>query len=93
MPNSAVLKGAVFNYSQGFQFICDEIRVLFTLGSDGQLARAMLLRVAKEAIGEYIVEAQTSWDAISDDDKSVNPPLEPNVTLFVSGGSLKFTLS
>ena len=62
MANSAVLKGAVFNYSQGFQFICDEIRVLFTLGSDGQLARAMLLRVAKEAIGEYIVEAQTSWD-------------------------------
>jgi small-conductance mechanosensitive channel len=93
IPNSAVLKGTVFNYSQGFQFIWDEIRVLFTLGSDCELARDMLSRIAKEAIGEYIVEAQTSWNAISGDYQSVNPPLEPTVTLVVSGGSLKFTLS
>ena len=93
IPNSTVLKGSVFNYSQGFRFIWDEIKVLFTTTSDCQLAREMLLRVAKEAIGEYLVEAQTSWKVISDNYRSENPPLEPTVALVVNGGSLEFSVS
>src|SRR5271156_4164685 len=50
IPNSTVLKGPIFNYSQGFRFIWDEIRVVFKITSDCQLARAMLLRAANEAI-------------------------------------------
>jgi small-conductance mechanosensitive channel len=93
IPNSAVLKGSVFNYSQGFRFIWDEIRVLLTNTSDRQSAREMLLRVAKEAIGEYLVEAQTSWKVFSDNYRSENPPLEPTVVLVVNGGSLEFTVN
>ncbi len=93
IPNSTVLKGSVFNYSQGFQFIWDEIKVLFTTTSDCQLAREMLLRVAKEAIGEYLVEAQTSWNAMSDNYRSANPPLDPTVALVVNAGRLEFTVS
>src|SRR6202453_4050451 len=93
IPNSAVLKGSVFNYSQGFQFIWDEIKVLFTSPSDCQLAKEILLRVAKDAVGEYMVEAQTSWKAMSDNYRSANPPLEPTVALVVNAGSLEFTVS
>src|ERR1700691_4444577 len=93
IPNSAVLKGPVFNYSQGFRFIWDEIKVLFTTTSDCQLAREMLLRVAKEAIGEYLLKAQTSWKMMSDNYRSANPPLEPTVALLVNAGSLEFTVS
>jgi small-conductance mechanosensitive channel len=93
IPNSTVLKGTVFNYSQGFQFIWDEIKVLFTVTSDCQLAREMLLRVAKESIGEYLIEAQLSWRLVSDNFKILNPPLEPIVTLNVNNGSLEFGLS
>jgi small-conductance mechanosensitive channel len=93
IPNSAVLKGSVFNYSQGFQFIWDEIKVLFTTTSDYKLAREMLLRVAKDAIGEYLLEAQISWKAMSDNYGSVNPPLEPTVALVVNSGSLEFSVS
>jgi small-conductance mechanosensitive channel len=93
IPNSTVLKGSVFNYSQGFHFIWDEIKVLLTTTSDFQLAKEMLLRVAKEAIGEYMVEAQTSWKAMSDNYRSANPPLEPTIALVVNAGSLEFTVS
>src|ERR1700681_3050512 len=58
IPNNVVLKGSVFNYSQGFRFIWDQIKVVLTITSDAALARAMLLRVAHEVIGEYLVEAQ-----------------------------------
>src|ERR1700730_419685 len=93
IPNSTVLKGSVFNYSQGFQFAWGEIRALFTASSDCHLAREMLLRVANEAIGEYLVEARTSWKAMSDNYRSANPPLEPIVALVVNAGSLEFTVS
>jgi small-conductance mechanosensitive channel len=92
IPNSMVLKGSIFNYSQGFGFIWDEIKVLFTTTSDCRLAREMLLRVAKEAIGEYLVEAQTSWKTVGDYYRSANPALEPTVALTVNAGSLEFTV-
>ena len=93
LPNSTVLKGSVFNYSQGFRFIWDEIKVVLTGTSDSQFARAMLLRVAKEAIGEYLLEAQSSWKTMSENYQSQNPPLEPTVALAVNSGSLEFTVS
>jgi small-conductance mechanosensitive channel len=93
VPNNILLKVPVFNYSQGFQFVWDEIKVLFTTASDCQLAREMLLRVARESIGEYITEARTSWKVISDYYRGANPPLEPTVTLAVNAGSLEFTVS
>src|ERR1700678_1137811 len=93
IPNSTVLRGSVFNYSQGFRFVWDEIHVLFKITSDCQLAKAMLLRAANEAIGEYLVEAQSSWKVMSDNYQSANPPLEPTVALVVNAGSLEFTVS
>jgi len=93
VPNNIVLKVPVFNYSQGFRFIWDEIKVLFTTASDCQLAREILLQATKEAIGEYLIEAQTSWKVMSDYYRGVNPPLEPTVTLAVNAGSLEFSVS
>jgi len=93
IPNSIVLRGSVFNYSQGFRFVWDEINVLFKITSDCQLAKAMLLRSANEAIGEYLIEAQRSWKVMSDNYQSANPPLEPTVALVVNAGSLEFTVS
>jgi small-conductance mechanosensitive channel len=93
IPNSAVLKGPVFNYSQGFQFVWDEVKVVLSSASDCQLAKDTFLRVAKEAIGEYLIEAQTSWREISENYRSANPSLEPIVALIVNNGSFEFTIS
>src|SRR5271156_2374216 len=38
IPNNLVLKVAVFNYSQAFRFIWDEIKVVFTVSSDCEFA-------------------------------------------------------
>ena len=93
IPNSTVLKVSVFNYSQGFRFVWDEIKVVFSVTSDCQLAKEMLLRVAQAAVGEYLAEAQISWKYISENFRIENPPLEPTVSLAVNSGSLEFSLS
>ena len=93
IPNSAVLKGSVFNYSQGFQFIWDEIKVVLSIASDCQFAKETFLRLAREAVGDYLGEAKTSWKLISDNYRSANPPLEPAISLAVNAGALEFSIS
>ena len=93
IPNNTVLKNSVFNYSQGFRFIWDQVKVVFTFASDPALAREMLLRTAKDVIGEYLLEAQKSWNAVSEDYRTENPPIEPFVALAVTGGSMEFTVN
>src|SRR5215510_5139359 len=93
IPNNAVLKGFVFNYSQGFRFVWDEVKVRLTSESDHQLAREMLLRVAIDTVNDYIVEAQGTWKRIAENYRIENPVLEPTVTLQLKDGPLEFSLS
>src|SRR4051794_4739755 len=84
IPNSTVLKGVVFNYSQGFRFVWDEIKIPLTSESDHSYAREMLLRVGKETVHDYLSEAQGAWKQIVDNYRVEHPSLEPSVTLQVS---------
>src|ERR1700684_2594474 len=74
IPNSLVFKASVFNYSQGFRFVWDEIKVVLSVTSDCQLAKEVLLRVGQAAVGEYLAEAQVSWKYISENFRTENPP-------------------
>jgi hypothetical protein len=51
------------------------------------------LRLAKEAVGDYLVEAKASWKAVSDNNRTANPLLEPTVALTVDEGALEFSIS
>ena len=93
IPNSTVLKGLIFNYSQRFRFVWDEIRIPLTSGSDHSYAREVLLRVGKETVNDYLSEAQDAWKQIVDNYRVEHPFLEPTVTLQVSSGTLEFSLS
>jgi small-conductance mechanosensitive channel len=93
IPNSAALKGPVFNCSQGFRFVWDEIKVPLTGDSNHLLAREMLLRIADEAVAGYLEEAETAWSEVTYNFRIANVSLAPTATLMVNGGSLEFTLS
>ena len=93
IPNSAALKGPVFNCSQGFRFVWDEIKVPLTGDSNHLLAREMLLRIADEAVAGYLEEAETSWREVTYNFRIADMSLAPTATLIVNGGSLEFTLS
>ena len=93
IPNSIVLKGQVFNYSQGFRFVWDEIKVPLTTNSDLQFAREMLLRIANDVLADYLGEAETSWKSVADIYRLEKSSLDPTVTLVVDSGCLVFTLS
>jgi len=93
IPNNTVLKANVFNYSQGFRFIWDEIKVVLSTASDCQLARETFLRLTKEAVGDYLVEAKATWKMVSENIRTANPSLDPTVSMIVNNGALEFSVS
>lgn len=93
IPNSIVLKGQIFNYSQGFPFVWDEIRIQLSSGSDHELARELFLNAGQDAVKDYLPEAQRSWQEVTDNYRIENSQLEPTVRLNVTGGNLDFSLS
>jgi len=93
IPNGSVLKGPVFNYSQEFRFVWDEIKVPLAVQSDHRLAREILLRVAEETVAHFQTEAERTWKHVTDNFRIANPRLEPIVAFVVNGGCLEFTVS
>lgn len=93
IPNYLVLKGPVFNFTQGVRFVWDEIKVTLTTQSDHSLGRTLLLGIAQETVGDFMGEAQHTWKRVTDDYRIENPDLEPIVALAVNGGCLEFTVS
>ncbi len=48
MPNSAVFRGKVSNYTKGFPFIWNELKTVITFNSDMHTAKEIILRQAQE---------------------------------------------
>jgi small-conductance mechanosensitive channel len=93
IPNSLILRSTVFNYTQGFRFVWDQITIKLDSDSDHVQARTMLLQVATETVSDYLVEARNSWNKIAQDYRIEDPLLTPTVALTAAGGSLEYSLN
>ena len=61
VANSFVFKEPIYNYSGDFPFLWDEITIPIRYGSDLELARKTMYRVAESVVGEYTAEANRVW--------------------------------
>ena len=61
VANSFVFKEPIYNYSGDFPFLWDEISLPIRYGSDLELTREILLRVANHVVGDFTAEAERVW--------------------------------
>jgi len=64
ISNSAVFKGAVYNYSTDFPFVWDEIAIPVRFGSDVDKMQEILAQVIKEYLMEYTRYAAQEWKVL-----------------------------
>ena len=93
VPNSMVLKGTVYNYSQGFRYVWDEIKIVLTVDSDPIEARKMLLRVTCDEMAYYLDDALSSWSRVTDNFRIENVSITPTISLVVKNKTFEFTVS
>jgi len=92
VPNSAVFKAPVHNYSADFPFLWDEITIPIRYGSDHAFVRKMLSQVASEIAGEDTSRAHALWRNMAAKHSIKDETIEPSVTLAATKESLEFTV-
>ncbi|MEQ9593512.1 MAG: mechanosensitive ion channel family protein [Cyclobacteriaceae bacterium] len=92
VANSFVFKEPVFNYSGDFPFLWDEIKIPIQYGSDYQLAREILERVAEQHVAKYAEEAQLVWKDIVRKYLIENAQVKPMISLAANDNWVEFTM-
>lgn len=92
VPNSAVFKTPVHNYSADFPFLWDEIAIPIRHGSDHAFVRDMLAEVASEITREDTARAHALWRQMATRYSVKDETIDPTVTLAVTRECLEFTV-
>ena len=84
LSNAFVFKGPIYNYSQDFPFIWDEFNLPIRYGSDIDLAKSIIIKIASETLAEYTASSKSQWkDVVSKyyiEDAQVDPTLAITLT-------------
>ena len=92
IANSFVFKEPVFNYSGDFPFLWDELTLPIKYGTDWKEARAILVRVADEVVGEYTESSRAAWRTITRRFLVEDAMVEPMVSMVATDNWIEFTL-
>jgi small-conductance mechanosensitive channel len=84
LSNAFVFKGPIYNYSQDFPFIWDEFNIMIRYGSDMDLAKSLMLEVARDILSEYSTNSKAEWKGVVKkyyiEDAQVDPTLAITLT-------------
>lgn len=92
VANSFVFKEPVFNYSGDFPFLWDEVKIPIRYGSDYELARKLLEKIANEQVGKNAEIGKKVWDQMVKKYLIEDAQLEPMITLVANDNWVQFTI-
>lgn len=91
-PNSAVYQNSVYNYTQNFSFIWDELVLPVTYASDVPAATEILVTTGKEYTRDFLSSAQGELDKLRSEAVVPDLNLEPTVYTKVTSNYVELTM-
>jgi small-conductance mechanosensitive channel len=92
LSNAFVFKGPVYNYSKDFPFIWDEFNLPIRYGSDLEMAKEIIIRVASEQLSGYVDESISKWKTVVDRYYIEDAQVEPTLALTMTDNWIEFNL-
>lgn len=92
LSNAFVFKGPVFNYSKDFPFIWDEIDLPIRYGSDLELAKEIIIKIASEQLSEYVENSIAEWKTVVDKYYIEDAQVQPSLALTMTDNWVRFNL-
>ncbi len=92
IANNFVFKEPVYNYSDDFPFLWDEIKVPIKYGSNYELTRELLDRAVTEVIGGYIPLAREEWGHMVKKYMIEDASVEPMIAVEANDNWLTFSV-
>lgn len=92
LSNAFVFKGPVYNYSQDFPFVWDEINLPIRYGSDIEKAKAIVISVAQEHLAGYVEESIAGWKDVVEKYYIEDAQVEPTLAITMTDNWVQFNL-
>ena len=92
LSNAFVFKGPIYNYSQDFPFIWDEINLPIRYGSDIDLAKSIVIKIATETLSEFTINSKAQWKAIVNKYYIEDAEVEPTLAISLTDNWIQFNL-
>ena len=92
LSNAFVFKGPIYNYSQDFPFIWDEFNLPIKYGSDIDLAKSIITKIAIDTLSEYTVNSKSQWQSIVNKYYIEDAILDPSLAITLTDNWIQFNL-
>jgi hypothetical protein len=92
LSNAFVFKGPIYNYSQDFPFIWDELNVPIRYGSDVDLAKSIIIKIALEALSEYTANSKAEWERVVNKYYIEDAQIDPTLAITLTDNWIQFNL-
>ncbi len=92
LSNAFVFRGPIYNYSRDFPFIWDEFNIPVRYGSDIELAKKIIIQIAKENLSEYVTQSVSKWKNVVDRYYIEDAQVEPTLAITMTDNWMEFNL-
>jgi small-conductance mechanosensitive channel len=92
LSNAFVFKGPIYNYSQDFPFIWDEFNLPIKYGSDMELAKSIIIKIASETLSEYTTNSKTQWADVVNKYYIEDAQIDPTLAIKLTDNWVEFNL-
>ncbi|MCB0698422.1 MAG: mechanosensitive ion channel family protein [Chitinophagales bacterium] len=92
LSNAFVFKGPIYNYSQDFPFVWDELDIPVRYESDVELAKSIMIKVAQEVLSEYVQQSITNWQEVVNKYYIEDANVQPTLAITMTDNWMRFNL-
>ena len=92
LSNAFVFKSPVYNYSKDFPFVWDEFNLPIRYGSDIDLAKKIVIKIASETLSDYVTESIAEWEKVVNKYYIENAQVEPTLAITMTDNWIQFNL-
>lgn len=92
LSNAFVFRGPIYNYSRDFPFIWDEFDIPVRYGSDTELAKEIIMKIAAENLSDYVNASKNEWKTIVERYYIEDARVEPSLAISLTDNWIQFNL-
>ncbi|WP_308992860.1 mechanosensitive ion channel family protein [Mariniflexile litorale] len=92
LSNAFVFKGPIYNYSKDFPFIWDELELPIRYGSDMDLTKSIIIKIASESLSEYTANSKSEWESVVKKYYIEDAQIDPTLSIKLTDNWIQFNL-
>ncbi|WNH10640.1 mechanosensitive ion channel family protein [Thalassobellus suaedae] len=82
----------IYNYSQNFPFIWDEFNLPIKYGSDVELTKSIVIKIASEILSEYTSKSKAQWKEVVNKYYIEDAIVDPTLAITLTDNWIQFNL-